>query len=404
MANAAASLAIQIELWTIAKNRFLYSLHEDGDKKLFDQASLDNIFHIASAGIKHHEVTSKIAHARKKVMPMFESLDGYSKALDVLSQSSATILCPLWGSLRIVPQLALSYGKYYDKALDIYERIGDLLPRFRSYERLFSSHPQLLVYLADAYLEIVQFSYDASRVFALPERTTQKMFRVTIKTRFKPLKDRLEQCTSALRRHGDNVRNEAEIAHMIESQTFQQLVISDRSLQKRQDDLRKTKDVLSTYGYHVKHSSIRSLRCNGTCSWLPDSEAARAWMQDATPEPFCCYGIPGAGRTILASAIIDAVLTKSLPVSIQNPPAAVCYHYCDYAEDTTLDATKIIASLARQLLDLSPLGIAALLERCRNAIDNKFSATWEDSIFCLEQALKVAGGILLVFDGVDRWT
>jgi hypothetical protein len=269
----------------------------------------------------------------------------------------------------------------------MYERIGDLLPRFRSYERLFSSHPQLLVYLADAYLEIVQFSYDASRVFTLPEGTTQKMFRATIKTRFKPLKDRLEQCIGALRRHGDNVRNEAEIAHMVESQTFQQLVISDRSLQKRQDDLHKTKEVLSTYDYRAKHSSIRSLRCNGTCSWLLDSKAVRAWMQDATSEPFCCYGIPGAGKTILASAIIDAVLTKSLPVSIQNPPATVCYHYCDYAEDTTNDATKIIASLARQLLDLSPLGIAALLERCRNAIDNKFSATWEDSIFCLEEAL-----------------
>jgi hypothetical protein len=53
-----------------------------------------------------------------------------------MAQSSASILCPLWGRMRIVLHLALSYEKYYDKIIHLYERIGDIIPRFRDYQKL----------------------------------------------------------------------------------------------------------------------------------------------------------------------------------------------------------------------------------------------------------------------------
>jgi hypothetical protein len=176
MANPVTTIALPLEPWTNAKNSFLDSLPDGADRTIFQEANVENMFYTASAGFQHHESNSKIAKARKKMMPVLESIEGYGKALDVLSQSSASILCPLWGSLRVLLHLALSYGDYYDKIVKMFERIGDVLPRFRSYQALFPTHPQLLRYLTDAYWEIVKFSYAASQVFILPPDTLKKTF------------------------------------------------------------------------------------------------------------------------------------------------------------------------------------------------------------------------------------
>lgn len=409
MADLTTAIALSLEPWTNAKNRFLDSLPDDADRQIFQEASLENLFYTASAGFQHHEFTSKIAKARKKLKPVLESLDGYSKALDVLSQSSASILCPLWGSLRIVLHLALSYEKYYDKIIDMYDRIGDLLPRFRSYQALFPTHPQLLAYLTDAYLEIVKFSYDASRVFALPQGVLMKTFQGSIKHSWKPFKSRFEECIENLRRASENVRQQAEIAHMeaskshmIESKNFQELVLADRSLQKSADEFRRVRDLLSTYNYRKKHESVRALRCKGTCDWFLRSDRVRSWFEDtATSEPFCCFGIPGSGKTILASTVIDAVIDKRFP-HVECEPRIVCYHYCDYAEHITLDATKVVASLTRQLLDLHKSNVPRIVERCRRALDTNFEVAWDDATYCFKEALKTTGRTLLVIDGIDE--
>ena len=62
---------------------------------------------------------------------------------------------PIWGSLRVVllpaigidelkKKIAHEYNKYFDKLAQMLARIGDVLPRFRNYERLFPNHQQLL--------------------------------------------------------------------------------------------------------------------------------------------------------------------------------------------------------------------------------------------------------------------
>src|ERR1700761_1873380 len=106
MATSATTIGVPLESWTLAKDRFLEGLSNDEERELFEKATLENLFYTSSAGFKHHEAHSKTALARKRLKPLLDSIDGYGKALDVLSQSSS-ILCPVWGGLRIVLHLAL---------------------------------------------------------------------------------------------------------------------------------------------------------------------------------------------------------------------------------------------------------------------------------------------------------
>lgn len=408
MATASASIFLPLQPWTNAKNRFLDSLPDGADRTIFEEATLENIFYSSSAGFQNHMATSKLNRASKKLKPLLESIEGYGKAIDVLAQSSATILCPLWGSMRIVLHLALSYQKYYDKLLEMYERIGDVLPRFRSYQALFPKDPYLLAYLTDAYFEIVTFSYDASQVFVLQKDASSKKHEATVKLRWKPFKSRFEECIDKLRRATENVREQAEIAHMkaskafmIESRKNQDLVLADRSLQKYQDDFRRIRDLLSTYDYREKHHRVRALRCEGTCQWFLKNETVQTWFQSQSAEPLTCFGIPGSGKTIVASAVIDAVIEDTMPRSIKKPDI-VCYHYCDYADSQSLDATIVLASLTRQLLDLHSSCAKSIFERCRDALATGFSISLADVLFCFREALKSTRDVLIVIDGVDE--
>jgi nucleoside-triphosphatase THEP1 len=390
-----SSNGAKIEPWITARSRFLDGLSDSTQRQLFENATLENMFFTASAGFQQHESSKLSAIARKRVKPLLESLDGFSKALDVLSQSSASVLCPLWGGIRIVLHLALEYDKYFTKLMIMYERIGDALPRFRAYEALFPTHDTLLASLADAYLEVVNFSYDACRVFTLPQAKLRKPLS-PLKHKWKPFEAEFDQYMDRFRRHQKNVTEQAHLAHMIEGRKTHDLILADRALQKKNaeiDEYRQVRDMLSTYDYMAKHRIVRSMRHDGTGQWILQHTEVRKWLGEPSSNLFVCFGIPGSGKTILASAVIDDV--------DNSQSRAKCFHYIDYAEDVTLDARNIIGNITRQFLDRK-ICFPKAIERCRQFLNTGFPIALDVAVHCLEELLEDEGNALIVIDGIDE--
>ena len=67
--------------------------------------------------------------------------------------------------ILMLSQLAREFSKYFEKLVDMFERIGDVLPRFRAYERLFPDNERLLHSLSLVYVDILKFCFDAKAVF-----------------------------------------------------------------------------------------------------------------------------------------------------------------------------------------------------------------------------------------------
>lgn len=61
--------------------------------------------------------------------------------------------------------MASEFERYYGKLVDMLARIGDVLPRFSTYARLYSNHENLLEALAVVYLDVISFCMDARKVF-----------------------------------------------------------------------------------------------------------------------------------------------------------------------------------------------------------------------------------------------
>ncbi|KAL8797280.1 MAG: hypothetical protein Q9195_000433 [Heterodermia aff. obscurata] len=86
----------------------------------------------------------------------------------------------------------------------------------------------------------------------------------------------------------------------------------------------------------------RKLRHPTTGLWLTDSLEFKAWLT-ANNSRLWLHGIPGAGKTVLASLVIDEVLKKSCS------DIAAAYFFCDFQNPTTLEAHKILGCLVQQI-------------------------------------------------------
>ena len=86
----------------------------------------------------------------------------------------------------------------------------------------------------------------------------------------------------------------------------------------------------------------RKLRYPTTGLWLTDSPEFKSWL-DSNNARLWLHGIPGAGKTVLASLVIGEILKKSCP------SIAAAYFFCDYKDSTTHEAHKILGCLVQQI-------------------------------------------------------
>ncbi|KAH6711656.1 hypothetical protein BKA61DRAFT_522547, partial [Leptodontidium sp. MPI-SDFR-AT-0119] len=94
--------------------------------------------------------------------------------------------------------------------------------------------------------------------------------------------------------------------------------------------------------YRNQESAV-SLRQPGTGVWFTDSIDFREWKLK-TNSKLWLYGIPGAGKTILMSTIIQEV------DKITNIDEGFAFFYCDYKDAATHEISNILGSLVKQLV------------------------------------------------------
>ncbi|KAI9780621.1 MAG: hypothetical protein M1816_002782, partial [Peltula sp. TS41687] len=108
-------------------------------------------------------------------------------------------------------------------------------------------------------------------------------------------------------------------------------------------------DWLSPLNFAAKQVDILSQRQEGTGDWLLLSTKFNNWL-DGPPGTLLCPGIPGAGKSVLASIVVDYLQRK---FSADN--VAILCIYCSYKERVEQTAESLIASLLKQLVQKQPV-------------------------------------------------
>lgn len=122
-------------------------------------------------------------------------------------------------------------------------------------------------------------------------------------------------------------------------------------LHERQDNRERDEeheailDWLSLIDYAPQQSDFIARRQKGTGQWLLESDEFQEWLIKSKQTLFC-PGIPGAGKTIITSIVVDHLHSK-----FQNDAnVGIAYIYCNFRRQQEQKPEYLLASLLKQLV------------------------------------------------------
>src|SRR3569833_1128288 len=101
---------------------------------------------------------------------------------------------------------------------------------------------------------------------------------------------------------------------------------------------------LTSIDYAPQQSDFINRRQTETGQWLLDSEEYQTWLQIAKQTLFC-PGIPGAGKTILTSVVIQDLTNRFG----DDKSIGIAYLYCNFRRQDEQKADNLLASLLKLL-------------------------------------------------------
>ncbi|KAI0871808.1 hypothetical protein GGS24DRAFT_41561 [Hypoxylon argillaceum] len=171
----------------------------------------------------------------------------------------------------------------------------------------------------------------------------------------------------------------------------------------QEDDLIKILQWVSSIAYETDFSSINQARIADTCEWLGKNPKYIDWLERKGSSILWLHGIPGAGKTFLASKVVDT-LSHTI---IWRHDAKIAYFFCDRNRYTHQDPQSLLCSLVRQLsLTTNRLGIKS----CTIDIYNKKRATgFASSGLTIKECLGLLVELInsyeltyIIIDGLDE--
>jgi ribosomal protein S24E len=173
-----------------------------------------------------------------------------------------------------------------------------------------------------------------------------------------------------------------------------------QGIQLRQDAQEKQVilDWLIDTNFGTQQSDVFAARQPGTCQWLLNSTKYHNWVENGD-QTLHCPGIPGAGKTILSSVVINDLETK---FGIDST-VGIAYIYCNFRNQQSQDIRMLVASVLKQLCQRRPYipdVIQTMYSKHKTA---KTKPPTEDIRAALNTVIKLFSQVYLIVDALDEW-
>ncbi|KAI5786153.1 hypothetical protein FPQ18DRAFT_296304, partial [Pyronema domesticum] len=99
---------------------------------------------------------------------------------------------------------------------------------------------------------------------------------------------------------------------------------------------------ISTIPYRSHHERINAERLEGTGMWVLERQDYRTWISSSVSKLLLLRGIPGAGKTYIASKVIDSLHSDTTGMQL-------AYFYCNRAEENRREPDSILSTIIQQL-------------------------------------------------------
>ncbi|KAK6857173.1 hypothetical protein PG995_007360 [Apiospora arundinis] len=418
-----------------AVERFRQDL-TDEQRQLFTASSLEKV---------NAEIQSiQDRHGSRKQL---RSLSRMSKFLEAMTQieqlaqiflNVSEVVAFVWvmiGPIKLALMMASTRVQTLELLLDTYAEIGEVIPSLWQYEALFKEAPAVLEVLEKYFCDILEFHRNAMDVFGRPGwRACFDSIWKTFRTRFTPILESLkrhrallmderlnavmlgikngrDQTLVTLTKSADQssanfVKLEDKVADLytkLSSQVYGLVQSSEKIDKALQRDLpcqemNTMLNKLNPSGYMADQQTALQSCHKKSGDWIFQNPTFLDWLQSkALPDcVLFIHGMPGAGKTSLASRIVDHLPTHP---RLQNSP--VLYFLFKHIDNTKRSTGHMLRALLAQLVQQDATLAHILYEKCclvstAEAQSLETLKSWAAELF------KLQTGCTIILDGLDE--
>ena len=171
-----------------------------------------------------------------------------------------------------------------------------------------------------------------------------------------------------------------------------------RLVQHQEDQGRRAVlDWLTSIDYAPQQNDFIARRQEGTGQWLLDSTEYQSWRK-TNKQTLFCPGIPGAGKTILTSIIVEELTTRFS----DDPTTGIAYIYCNFRRQDEQKINDLLTSLLKQLAESQtslPSTVKELYDRHKT---KRTRPSLEEISRSLQAVTMLYSRVFLIVDALDE--
>ncbi|KAF8444436.1 hypothetical protein BDZ91DRAFT_853780 [Kalaharituber pfeilii] len=336
-----------------------------------------------------------------RIRPFIDVMQQYGKIIEVFLNVT-NFLAFIWGPMKFLFQVTGKYLNCFDIILDEYEHLGEGLPQFQQYHSLFLGNSYMRTVLGLVYQDILEFH---GRVLKLVQRPAWTLI---FRAAWKDLAMPLEQIRAKLSRHKGLVEGQASLIEFEEAKLAPELAKRAFDRAEKEDSRRRKVEITNWLAAADRSDQehFESLRKEypETGSWILNDRHMKCWLDSSnfTNTELWLFGIPGAGKTILTSVIVQYLekIGQSTP-SAGAIPVAVAYFYCRYRTENKDSLNAVGRGILSQLIKHNKGIISLLWEKMADSGEITLKAS-NLLVELLEVAMKDSKTSYVIIDGLDE--
>ncbi|KAF8247263.1 hypothetical protein K440DRAFT_601451 [Wilcoxina mikolae CBS 423.85] len=294
--------------FSLVLSRFKLSLTTD-EAKDFQFTSLRDVEDVIE-NIQEKQKATKMIRNVNRLKPFLDAMDQYGKVVEVFLNMSGVV----------------AFVWVFDTVLDAYESLGERIPLLEQYQSLFRQ-PLMRKVLVLIFEDVLEFHREALKIFK------RRAWTVVFTALWKDFGTRFQKILDSLERHSRLIECQASLSEFEAAQTARRQTEHNfnelRKAEKERQMISVTK-WLAPSEVHQDQERFTATRrpYPGSCGWVFKNSTVRTWLDSSLGKHSGLWlnGIPGAGKTILASAIIERLQ--------QEENASVCFFFCKHGDPT----------------------------------------------------------------------
>ncbi|EXJ70482.1 uncharacterized protein A1O5_06551 [Cladophialophora psammophila CBS 110553] len=331
----------------------------------------------ALAEIQTRQTAQRELRNLTRIRRFLEAMEQFGNVVEVFTNTN-DIVAFIWGPLKFLLQVSSTWANSLDKILEAYEQIGEALPLLKQYESLFTKCPKMQKVLVMMYTDILDFHLPA--VSFLNRSKWRQFFRSSwgdFRSKFEGIVRNLErhrrliESQFILLQASEHEKHRADVLQNIQNvrQGIQKIQTVEEEIRKVQQEVRVAQEKLQRAEEDRRADQLRAVRVwiagtpisdyhalalkaredyPQTGLWVTQHPKVSSWLTDDIPRSsiLWMHGIPGAGKTTLASIIIEACR--------KQPQAQTAYFYCRHDDSEGTTCGKILKGLLAHQVDWYP--------------------------------------------------